>query len=271
MSKTFIYIITHKNIQRKIQTKNYGYLGVGSNNDLNVEYRDNTLNNIAKKNSSYCELTAQYWISKNVDYQYVGLVHYRRFFYKNLCSYLNNKVLETKYIEKKLKRYDVILPKKLNLFRTVYCDYRINHHIKDLDICGDVIKSKYPTYYNSLELIKNTKKISCYNMIITKKEIYDAYSEWLFDILKEVENRVDTSTYSNYQKRIYGFLSERLLNVYFNCHEEYKILYKPVYQINETNNTICSRFALSFKLIFVHIRRAVGSLMKKSHIIKDKN
>ena len=37
-------------------------------------------NNISEKNPYYCELTGLYWAWKNLDAEYIGLVHYRRYF-----------------------------------------------------------------------------------------------------------------------------------------------------------------------------------------------
>ena len=56
-------------------------------------------------------------------------------------------------------------------------------------------------------------------MLVTKKEVFDRYCEWLFDILFEAEKRIDISEYNPYQKRIYGFLAERLLIVWIHYNK----------------------------------------------------
>ena len=58
------------------------------------------------------------------------------------------------------------------------------------------------------------KKSVLFNMMFCRTEIFDAYCEWLFSILFELEKTVDLSKLNSYQKRVYGFLSERLLNVW---------------------------------------------------------
>ena len=42
--------------------------------------KDNTGNNISEKNLCFGTQTALYWAWKNLDYDYLGLVHYRRYF-----------------------------------------------------------------------------------------------------------------------------------------------------------------------------------------------
>ena len=51
-------------------------------------------------------------------------------------------------------------------------------------------------------------------MFAMKKELFDAYCTWLFDILFTLEKRIDISGYTPYDARVFGFLSERLFNVW---------------------------------------------------------
>ncbi|MDO4484867.1 MAG: DUF4422 domain-containing protein, partial [Clostridia bacterium] len=41
---------------------------------------------------------------------------------------------------------------------------------------------------------------------------------WLMDILLKVEEQLDTSSYSASDLRVYGYLAERLLDVWVNHH-----------------------------------------------------
>ena len=51
-------------------------------------------------------------------------------------------------------------------------------------------------------------------MFVMKKSLFDAYCQWLFTILFAMEKQVDMTGYSSYEQRLYGFLSERLFNVW---------------------------------------------------------
>ena len=60
----------------------------------------------------------------------------------------------------------------------------------------------------------------------------DEYCQWLFEILFELEKRIDISSYTALEARIYGFLSERLLNVWVHKHK-LKTKYLPVFQVGK--------------------------------------
>ena len=56
-------------------------------------------------------------------------------------------------------------------------------------------------------------------MFVMKKEYFRQYCEWLFDILFELEKRLDISDYSENDARVFGFVSERLLDVWIDTNQ----------------------------------------------------
>ena len=209
-----IYVITHKSINCTLPEK-YFYLQVGAAiNGGFAEITDDKNENISIKNQNYCELTGIYWLWKNCADAYIGITHYRRFFYScdSLISYDESIKI--------LQEYDVILPKKYYSKRTnnehyvsdkVGCGY-----LKDIEVLRDVLEEKYKDYLPHYNEYMKRKNSYYYNMMICKKELFDQYCSWLFDILFEVEKRIDLSEYDSYKKRIFGFMSERLLNIWID-------------------------------------------------------
>ena len=81
-----IIIASHKKYQTA-EEEMYVPIQVGAEVKEKIEgyIQDNTGDNISTKNPYYCELTGLYWAWKNLDADYIGLVHYRR--YLCICSY----------------------------------------------------------------------------------------------------------------------------------------------------------------------------------------
>ncbi len=180
---------------------------------------DNTGDNISAKNPNYCELTGLYWAWKNLTADYIGLCHYRRYFGKNVSTKDIEKkkaaIFHRKDYEALLAKYDVILPRKRCYYiETVRSQYEHAHYKKDLDEVEKIIAEKYPGYSDAFERVMSRRSLHILNMFVMKKSLFDEYAAWLFDILFTLESRIDTSAYDPYEARIYGFLSERLFNVW---------------------------------------------------------
>lgn len=56
-----------------------------------------------------------------------------------------------------------------------------------------------------------------FNMFIMKKALADEYCEWLFDILFDLEKRLDITGYIEKERRVFGFIAERLLDVWIDA------------------------------------------------------
>lgn len=230
-----IYIASHKKV---ILPSVDGYIplqvGAALHDDLGY-LKDNSGDNISKKNPNYCELTGLYYIWKNEKADIVGLTHYRRYFFKNIFFTKLDDIINKKEIDKILNKYDIILPKKLFFKKSINEQYKNVHNTDDLEKCGKIIKKKHPEYISSYNKVMKRRYLYGYNMFIMNKSKFDNYMEWLFDILIELESKIDISKYDDYNKRIYGFLSERLFNVWIEKNN-LKIKEIPVYNVEESKN-----------------------------------
>lgn len=211
-----VIVATHKQYEMP-KDKMYIPLHVGKENKKDLGYRgDNTGDNISLKNPYFCELTGLYWAWKNLDADYIGLAHYRRHFvFKKKSKNKFENVLNFDEASKLLDRTDVILPQKRNyVIETLYSHYQHTLYVEPLNETRNIIEEKYPEYLNEFDKIKKRRSGHMFNMFIMKKELLNDYCSWLFDILFELENRVDNSKYNSFHARFYGRISELLLDVY---------------------------------------------------------
>ena len=176
--------------------------------------RDDSGDNISAKNGGFCELTCLYWAWKNLQADYVGLAHYRRHFKGR-----GKQVLTLAEAEKLLSDTDIVLTKKRRYYiETLYDHYAHTHAVKPLDTAGEIIAQKYPDYLPEFERLKKRTSAHMFNMMIMRRDLFDRYCEWLFDILFELEQRVDTTGMSAFDARFYGRVSELLLDVWLNTN-----------------------------------------------------
>lgn len=231
---------------------------------------DDTGDNISHKNNSYCELTGMYWAWKNLKgIDYIGFCHYRRYFdfmhngrrFFPLTTFNNSQFEELDFdISKKayyfLQKGGCIIAKPVHLHTSLYNQYCENHYGKDFRILGDVIRdTQEQKYYKAFwdTLIKGNIFYHC-NMFIMNWTQFDKYCNWLFPILNEVEKRTDITNYDKTQKRIYGYLSERLLGLYIHA-EKINTMNIPIMKIsNEPEIDNLS----SYKLLFRNFIRDIG-------------
>lgn len=212
-----IYVVSHKQVDLlENLPENYIPLYVGEQKKeltLRGGISDDSGDNISSLNSSFCELTALYWIWKNDCSGYKGLVHYRRFFEFNS----KKEILSFKHAVSILEKKEVIIPKKYWLLENVKKHYAHHHNAADLELLRSVIKDLYPSDVVFFDSCMSRKYVYPYNMFIAKKEFFDSYCSWLFSILFEIKRRKDEAKEvekNTYQERVYGFLSERMMNIY---------------------------------------------------------
>ncbi len=216
--ETKIYVCTHKKF---IKPKEDIYVPIRVGSALGDDFgylRDDEGDNISFKNGSFCELTGVYWVWKHAKSDIVGICHYRRYFMTE-----NKAILSAADMTEYLKEYDAIIPAGQAVpAESLWEQYKNWHNISDLEITREVISEKYPDYLESFDRVMKDRIISVGNMLVAPKKVYDEYCSWLFDIIFEVEKRVDISKYDSYQYRLFGFITERLMRGFF-LNGEYKV------------------------------------------------
>lgn len=234
MKNIKIIVATHKKYKMPLDNM-YIPLQVGKEGKESLGYReDNMGENISSKNPYFCELTGLYWAWKNLNADYIGLVHYRRHFTntKRIPKKENEKfkyILSESEAKKLLENADIILPKKRNYYiEDLYSHYKHTMYIEPLDEARKIIKEKYPEYLEEFDKLHKRTSAHMFNMFIMKKEILNEYCTWLFDVLFELEKRVDVTKYDAFHARFFGRVSELLLDVWINKndlkYEEVKVM-----------------------------------------------
>lgn len=215
--KTVILVATHKKFPMPDKE---GYLpilvGADKNYKEGITYQlDNEGDNISSKNPYYNELTAVYWAWKNLkDVDAIGLVHYRRYLYDSRPYNLSN-VININKINKLLQNYDVILPKKRNYYiESNFSHYVHAHHKKPLISTYEIIKKDYPLYLPAFNKVMKNKKAHMFNMFIMNSVAFNSYCFFIFGVLEKLEEKIDISRYSVQEKRVYGYISELLMDVW---------------------------------------------------------
>ncbi len=254
MKKSIISLyVAHHKLSHVIKTNIIKPIQIGFEDKLaDIEIRDNTGDNISNRNSTFCELTAQYWVWKNdLESDYIGFLHYRRYlnFNNNKSAipeckwgYINEKgfglnfkkkyAIKDDNIEKVILDNDIILPNMWDVRNEDHYNVRDHFersnylHVKDFDLLRKVIKNISFDHLPYFDDMANSRKCYFTNIFIFRRKIFHQYSDWLFRILFEYEKVVDVSDYNSEEKRTISHLAERLLMVWISKYLDSNSLIK---------------------------------------------
>ena len=171
--------------------------------------RDDAGESISARNANWCELTGLYWAWRNLRSDALGLVHYRRHFRGR------GGIATGAELAAALARTGIVLPRRRNYFiETTRSQYVHAHHAADLDVTRRILVERHPDCVAAFDRAMASTKGHRFNMFVMRRDLADRYCAWLFDVLFELERRLDISGYSPYDARVFGFVAERLLDVW---------------------------------------------------------
>lgn len=178
------------------------------------------------------------------DTEYIGICHYRRYFnveYDDLMRLLNDgKII----FPTTINIADDESPNVIKQFNTSH-----NNNGVMMKKIKNIIKNSYPKYYKTFNKVGKSDKISLYNMFICPINVFNEYCKWIFSIMNEFNNSMKFYEYNdvykyylkninltyiqdiNYQVRLGGFITERLINVFFKNDYNDNIYYIDVKEV----------------------------------------
>lgn len=170
-----------------------------------AEIRDDTGENISDRNRMYCEMTAVYWMWKNTKHDWVGVEHYRR----------HLLVIPEMLIDD----VDVIMPLPYMCYPHEMAQF-LRFTTQDvLKALLRALNDLHPNEYEEYLKILYGKYQYTYNLVCARKEVFDAYCSWFFEITEYMEKMTDEVPELG-GTRALSYVAEVLTNLYFMYHQD---------------------------------------------------
>jgi len=218
---------------------------------------DHTGDNISRRRMSFCEFTVQYWAWKNVEADYYGLCHYRRYlsfsqkqFRTDEYNMVYNAVLlpgckqnygllDAAAMRKKIEEYDMVvsecapvknIPGNLGRQSTVreWWDAHDGEFFEKayIDYMFQRIDQLTPEYSRSAREYFAGNLHRGFNCYVMKRELFDRLCRFQFPIMFEIERQMDTTGYTQTMLRTPAFIGEMLYGIFVyhvTTYEQWKV------------------------------------------------
>lgn len=218
-------------------------VGAFNKNPIKGMQLDSDGDNISKRNFSFCELTAQYWAWKNLEADFYGLCHYRRYFCfdgqehpandhaqieaDSLSEYTfrDYQINNDELVKTVIKDCDVVIPPYWDITKANTpsgIKKTVQEHMTafglytnvDVELLRSIIKDKQPDYLECFDGYMSGDKYLGYNCFVMQKNLFNRFCEFEFDILLEFDKQFDYSNITATRKRICGYFGEVLFSVF---------------------------------------------------------
>lgn len=221
---------------------------------------DNEGENISDRNFTFCELSAQYWAWKNLDADYVGQCHYRRYFCfgdtagerddhaQIVVPHLSDETAhelaldDGALISREVHGADITTAhwwdvrgvktprgasRNVAEHMTSYGLYSYD----DLEVLKQIVRERQPEYLEDLESYLEGSQYLGYNCFVMRRAAFEELCAFEFDVLLEFDRRKDYAGLTRNQRRICGYLGEVLYSVFIQHVtrlKSYTILERPL-------------------------------------------
>lgn len=232
---------------------------------------DDTGVNISAQHSNFSELSAIFWAWKNYDKlgnpDYIGFIHYRRGFlpsvpctggiivpYKKPCTELHFLMNDLSNLH--LGDYALYAPEPVQAYRLKLGEGRYTWTKFPPEPCrvieknpGNIGLSEALQYLDThypersryaQEYLQGTRAYQ-WNMAIWRRDFFEKYAVYLFDVLQYVKKSIDFSSFNTADKRFCGYLGEHLTAIFI--HEQVstgvRVRHLPTFFLGSTAPDVC--------------------------------
>ena len=215
-----IYVVTHKDA--KLATLPEGYEIIHAGHALAKEkfgyFGDDSGDNISRLNPYLNEITALYWLWKHTSHNFIGFLHYRRFFTAD-----GKNILTTSEASELLRENDIIVNGcefghiALYDWKIMLSGRKLAEHV--MSTIRKYIAMRQPDYLVAYDRVNNSFGVFCYEIFITRWEIFNGYCQWLFsfiiDATEEILAKTDLASSDDPREyRAISFVAEHLMTVW---------------------------------------------------------
>lgn len=177
---------------------------------------DDTGDNISAKKPALLQLTALYWAWKNLQADYIGGSSTTA----ARCYFTRREVRRVEARKQEILTtadWEQLLQIILSSCRTSGAiTSRATAHTTTMPITprASISLSRSSPSSSRRICVMDRSWAHMFNMFVMRRDFFDAYCSWLFAVLGELEQRIDIIGWNTYESRVFGFVSERLLDVW---------------------------------------------------------
>lgn len=256
---------------------------------------DDTGENISAKRESYCELTVQYWAWKNLQADYYGLCHYRRYLSFSDRHYhtndhglvprplLNEREMsrfglrEPEHMAEEIAQYDAIIPQAAEV-KKMPLPHGESRTVRDLweqydgiffdksviDQMLEHIYSLTPQYAQSAEEYLSRSMNRGYNCYIMHRSLFEQLCSFQFSIMDALEDKIKRHYDRSDYKRTIAYIGEILFGI-FTYHiikaGRWNVCEKQLVYFDSTER-ICGKFQIVYHILRFGLDQIVQTVAK---------
>ena len=249
---------------------------------------DDTGENISYLRNTFCEMTVQYWAWKNVQADYYGLCHYRRYFSFSKAHFHENdqgtvifrklntcvdkfQLNDEEAAKKTILPWDCTVTTPYNVRRhgcqNLYMQFERSANLNEeaLRMAVRILGQMHPADVEFADDYLNGTLLYPCCMFIMQRKIFFDYCQWLYPMLFAIQKELET-VQRKYLSMVVGHIAERFLGIYVT-----KLMNMPEKRVQIVQRGMTLDDLPTKKYWMFRAKEACRGILSSSNILKKQN